>query len=54
MTWHTPHDVHHGHTDAVNTVHAEVLTVVYKRHPEPAALPTGAWINAPSRDQKEH
>jgi hypothetical protein len=28
IAWHTPHDVHvhHGHTDAVNAVRAEVLT----------------------------
>ncbi|MEU4218186.1 IS3 family transposase [Actinoplanes sp. NPDC026623] len=59
IAWHTPHDVHHGHTDTVNAVRAEVLTAAYQRnperfirkHPEPATLPTTAWINQPTRDQ---
>jgi putative transposase len=61
IAWHTPHDVHHGHTDTVNAVRAEVLTAAYQRnperfvrkHPEPAALPTAAWINQPDQDQDQ-
>lgn len=53
---------HHGNTDAVNAVRAEVVTAAYQRHlerfvrkhPEPAVLPTAAWIKPPGRDQQEH
>jgi putative transposase len=55
VAWHTPHNVHHGHSDAVRTVRADVLSAAYTRnperfvrkHPEPAELPTTAWINKP-------
>jgi putative transposase len=55
IAWHTPHNVHHGHAEQVRTVRADVLAAAYTRnperfvrkHPEPAALPTTAWINKP-------
>jgi putative transposase len=56
IAWHTPYTVHHGHTETVHAVRADVLTAAYTRnperfvrkHPEPAALPTAAWINKPT------
>lgn len=50
----TPHDVHHGHTDAVNAVRPGVPAAVYRHRPEPAAPPATARITPPSRDQQEH
>jgi putative transposase len=55
IAWHTPHNVHHGHSGTVHAVRADVLAAAYARtperfvrkHPEPAALPTVAWINQP-------
>jgi putative transposase len=60
IAWHTPHNVHHGHTQTVRAVRADVLAAAYTRnperfvrkHPEPAALPEAAWINKPP-DQNE-
>jgi putative transposase len=52
---HTPFDVHHGHAEQIRDARAEILTAAYQRnperfvrkHPEPPALPTTAWINKP-------
>jgi putative transposase len=56
IAWHTPYNVHHGHTEQVHNVRAEVLTAAYSRnperfvrkHPEPAELPAATWINKPA------
>jgi putative transposase len=56
--WHHPIDVHHGHADAVRDSRGAVLTTAYERHPErfvrkhpePPALPTAAWINKPPQE----
>lgn len=53
--YHHPIDVHYGHAETVRDARANVLTNAYTRtperfvrkHPEPAALPTTAWINKP-------
>jgi putative transposase len=55
VAWHTPHNVHHGHSDAVRAVRADVLSAAYTRNPErfvrrhlePTELPAAAWINKP-------
>lgn len=55
IAWHTPHNVHYRHAEAVRAVRADVLAAAYTRnperfvrkHPEPAALPEAAWINKP-------
>ena len=60
IAWHTPHNVHHAHSQTVRAVRADVLAAAYTRnperfvrkHPEPAALPKAAWINQPP-DQDE-
>jgi putative transposase len=61
--WHHPVDVHYAHAQSVRDARADVLTAAYQRnperfirkHPEPPALPTSAWINKPSDpDDKEH
>ena len=59
VAWHTPHNVHHGHTARIHTVRADVLTAAYQRNPErfvgkppePTALPTAAWINKPAAQE---
>jgi putative transposase len=56
IAWHTPHNVHHGHSTAIHTVRTDVLAAAYTRnperfvrkHPEPAELPAAAWINKPT------
>ncbi len=61
IAWHTPHNVHYGHSEAVRAVRADVLAAAYTRnperfvrkHPEPAALPTAAWINQPPDQDEE-
>jgi putative transposase len=62
IAWHTPHNVHHGRSAAVHAIRADVLAAAYTRnperfvrkHPEPAELPTAAWINQPTgQDQPE-
>jgi putative transposase len=53
--YHHPIDVHYGHAETVRDARADVLTTAYTRnperfvrkHPEPPALPTTAWINKP-------
>ncbi len=52
---HTPCDVHHGHAPAVRAARAATLSAAYaatperfvRKHPEPPALPSTAWINRP-------
>jgi putative transposase len=53
--YHHPVDVHYGRAHAVRDARADVLTAAHTRnperfvrkHPEPPALPTTAWINKP-------
>jgi putative transposase len=55
-----PIDVHYGRAEQVRAIRAEVLDAAYARNPErfvgkppqPAPLPTAAWINKPP-DQTE-
>lgn len=55
IAWLHPSDVHHGQAETVRAARADVLDAAYTRHPdrfvnkhpEPAALPTAAWINKP-------
>ena len=59
VAWHTPHNVHYGHAEAVQTVRADVLAAAYTRnperfvrkHPEPAELPAAALINQPTEPE---
>ena len=52
---HTPADVHHHRAGAVREARGHVLAAAYdthperfvRKHPEPPALPTTAWINRP-------
>jgi putative transposase len=61
IAWHTPHNVHHGHTAQVHAVRADVLHAAYNRNPErfvrkppePADLPAAAWINQPVKPSPE-
>jgi putative transposase len=56
ISWHHPIDVHYGHAETVRVARADVLSTAYARnperfvrkHPEPPALPTAAWINQPT------
>jgi putative transposase len=60
IAWHTPHDVHHGHAEVVHAKRADVLAAAYQRNPErfvrkppePATLPTSAWINKPTQQDQ--
>lgn len=53
--YHHPIDVHYGHAHTIRDARGDVLTDAYARnperfvrkHPEPPALPTTAWINKP-------
>ena len=53
----TPHDVHHGLAAAKHQQRALVLADAFARHPErfpngqpqPKAVPSGVWINPPTR-----
>ena len=53
--YHTPADVHYGRAELLRTQRAAVLSVAYaahperfvRKHPEPPALPSAAWINRP-------
>ena len=53
--YHHPIDVHYGRAETVREARSDVLTTAYTRnperfvrkHPEPPALPTAAWINKP-------
>jgi len=59
--YHHPVDVHYGHAQAVRDARADVLTAAYTRtpgrfvrkHPEPHALPTSAWINKPDHTPQQ-
>lgn len=54
--WHHPIDVHYGRTETIRAGRTETLATAYTRtperfvrkHPEPPALPTAAWINKPT------
>jgi putative transposase len=45
IAWHTPHNIHHGHSETVQAIRADVLAAAYTRtpqrfvraHPQPAA-----------------
>lgn len=58
IAWHTPYNVHHGHTEQVRAIRADALTAAYDRNPErfvrklpePAELPTTTWINKPAQN----
>jgi putative transposase len=58
IAWHTPHDVHHGHTETVQAARADTLAAAYGRHPErfvrqhpqPPLIPTTVWINEPQEE----
>lgn len=60
IAMHTPHDVHHGHTQTVRDARAHVLTAAYhatperfvRRPPQPLELSAEAWINRPEHDRK--
>lgn len=61
IAWHTPHNVHHGHAEAVHEIRADVLAAAYTRHPErfvrkhpePVPLPEAAWINKPDQAEEQ-
>jgi len=61
IAWLHPTDVHHGRAETVRAARADVLDAAYARHPdrfvnkppEPAALPTAAWINKPPREDED-
>ncbi len=54
----TPNVVHHGRVEQTHAARAQVLNAAYAATPErfvrhpprPPALPTGAWINKPDKD----
>jgi putative transposase len=56
--YHTPHNVHHGHADAVRGARADILTAAYvrhperfvRKHPEPPVIPAQVWINPPDEN----
>ncbi len=58
IAWHTPYDVHYGHTETVRAARADTLDAAYARHPErfvrkppePPAIPTTVWINQPQEE----
>jgi putative transposase len=58
IAWHTPRDVHYGHTEAVRAARADTLTAAYARHPQrfvrqhpqPPLLPANVWINEPQEE----
>jgi putative transposase len=62
IAWHTPHNVHYGYSEEVQAKRADVLAAAYARspdrfvrkHPEPATLPTAAWINKPTDPVDNH
>ncbi|WP_156516462.1 DDE-type integrase/transposase/recombinase, partial [Nocardia arizonensis] len=61
IAWHHPVDVHYGRAESQRGARAHVLTDAYQRHPErfvrkhpePPALPTAAWINKPDDEQEQ-
>jgi putative transposase len=58
IAWHTPHNAHYGHTEAVHAARADTLAAAYARHPErfvrqhpqPPTIPTNVWINEPQEE----
>jgi putative transposase len=62
VAWLHPVDVHYGRAETVRAVRAEVLNAAYARNPdrfvnkppEPAALPTAAWINQPPKQNENN
>jgi putative transposase len=62
IAWLHPVDVHYGRAETVRAVRAEVLNAAYARNPDrfvnkppqPAALPTAAWINRPPKQSEEN
>jgi putative transposase len=60
--YHHPIDVHYGRAQTVQEARADVLATAYSRnpdrfvrkHPEPPALPTAAWINKPDETDTQH
>ena len=62
VAWLHPIDVHYGRAETVRAVRAEVLNAAYDRNPDrfvrkppqPAALPTAAWINKPPTSTPEN
>jgi putative transposase len=60
VAWLNPVDVHYGRAETVRAARADVLSAAYARNPdrfvnkppEPAALPTAAWINKPSQENE--
>ena len=61
VAWLHPVDVHYGRAETVRAVRAEVLNAAYARNPErfvnkppePAAVPTAAWINKPPKQTED-
>ncbi len=55
----TPHNVHHGHADAMLVTRQVTLDAAFlvrpnrfkNKKPQPHALPTAAWINPPSPEK---
>jgi putative transposase len=62
VAWLHPVDVHYGRAEKVRAIRAEVLNAAYTRNPdrfvnkppEPAALPTAAWINKPPKQNEDN
>src|SRR6266508_3570504 len=58
----TPATVHHGQAEQTHAARRAVLDAAYattperfvRRPPRPPALPTGAWINKPDREEAAH
>ncbi len=58
----TPATVHHGQAEQTHAARRAVLDAAYattperfvRRPPRPPALPTGAWINKPDREEVAH
>jgi putative transposase len=58
----TPATVHHGQAEQTHAARRAVLDAAYaatperfvRRPPQPPALPTGAWINKPDREEIAH
>jgi putative transposase len=61
VAWLHPVDVHYRRAETVRAARADVLSAAYARNPdrfvnkppEPAALPTAAWINKPSQENEQ-
>jgi putative transposase len=57
----TPHSVHHGLANELMTTRQQALDVAFAaypsrfkgKRPEPAKLPTAAWINPPTKKENE-